>query len=174
MYNLLIGIMLLSPTEPPVPSQVPEALWQALKQVALKTEIVGPHERWGSDFRAELRYVRYHLRELADAPPLADSDFLPLGSVVARGLTFNLEYQRYVRMLRSLESHNQWYWQTVFEETRELQHIWDTMRIAQNPTDSFVARRRALKRLRETIGPDAYYQRMWPPYVPIWRFQELD
>jgi len=31
-----------------------------------------------------------------------------------------------------------------------------------------------LKKLRETVGEEAYYSGQLPPYVPLWRFQSLD
>src|SRR5947209_6156782 len=77
VWELLVALLLLAPTPPSVPSHAPEPLWQALKQVALELEVVGPHERWANDFRSELGYVRRHWRELAQAPPLADCSRLP-------------------------------------------------------------------------------------------------
>src|SRR5438552_3258062 len=67
--DIVVVILVMSPVELPAPATVPEPLWRGLEKVALIIEIVGPHERWRSDFNAELRYVRYHWRELADAPP---------------------------------------------------------------------------------------------------------
>jgi hypothetical protein len=35
-------------------------------------------------------------------------------------------------------------------------------------------RRQALKKLRETVGEDAYWSGCLPPHVPVWRFARID
>ena len=47
MWDCLILLCVLSPVEPPVSSEVRPEAWQALKNVSLEMEIVGPHERLG-------------------------------------------------------------------------------------------------------------------------------
>ncbi len=77
MANIIVFFLLLSPVELPAPHHASPACWQALKWIAERWEITGPHERWIDDFQSEVRYVRRHLRELRDAPSLAECAWLP-------------------------------------------------------------------------------------------------
>src|SRR6202030_1683077 len=79
---------------PPVPQHVPPAMWEPLKRIALRLEIVGAHERWIDDYRSELGYVRRHWRELAQAPTLLDCQFLPDALVVKECRNFSRGFER--------------------------------------------------------------------------------
>jgi hypothetical protein len=172
--DLVVALLLLWPTTPPVPQQVPEPLWQALKRVALATEVVGPHERWANDFHSELLYVRRHWRELAEAPALDDSRRLPPPDLVLSSCRLNWSYQEYLKARRCVCRHH-WDELTIaLEETQRLYQFWELVREAGCAERSWACRRRALLRLRELLGPVAFYNADLPPCLPLWLFNELD
>jgi hypothetical protein len=166
-YTLLV---LLSPVELPAPHRAEEARWLVLKRIALQLEVVGPHERWVTDYRSEVRYVRRHLAELAYAPPLSDCWWLPSPAVIKECRCFNLGYQRALEQRRVLALHRHDELTESLRETQQLSEIWRLVDAAACPTNSWVCRRRALMQLRELLGPDAYYNGTLPPSVPLWRF----
>jgi hypothetical protein len=165
--------MILCPDDPDVPPTASPELWQALKDVSLDLEIVGPHENWATDFSSELRYVRRHWRMLREAPPLADCCWLPSPSVARDMCCFNECYQSHLQMQRIIFPHRADELTSVLNEARQLYTIWDAARRANSPNESWALRRRMLLRLRETIGPTAYYNGQLPCWVPSWRFQEI-
>jgi hypothetical protein len=174
VWDYLVLLLLVSPVEPPVPRQAPEPLWEALKRVSLMLEIVGPHERWRSDFQAELRYVRYHWRELLDAPPWTDSLRLPPAGVAADCCCWNLAYQEYARNRRWMCRHRWDEYTVCLEEARQLYLVWKTVLEAADVSNSWVHQRRGLRKLRELIGPEAYATGTLPPAAPVWRFEFLE
>jgi hypothetical protein len=146
-------------------------MWQSLKGIALKTELVGPHERWIADFRSELAYVRRHGRELASAPPISDALWLPPSAVAQECRRFNLGYQRCLELRRQVFLHHQEEWTEALQEAQYLGEVWRRVETATCLTNSWVCRRRALQELRQILGSEAYYSGLLPPCVPVWRFQ---
>jgi hypothetical protein len=146
-------------------------MWQSLKEIALRTELVGPHERWITDFRSELAYVRRHGRELANAPPISDALWLPSPAVAQECRRFNLSYQRCLELRRQVALHHQDQCSDALREAQFLGDVWRRVETATSPTNSWVCRRRALQELRDLLGPEAYYTGRLPPCVPVWRFR---
>ncbi len=174
MWDYLIVLYVLSPIEPPVASQAQPEMWQALKDVSLTMEIVGPHENWASDFRSELRYVRHYARTLQTAPPLADSDWLPPAWLAAEYCRFNEQYQCNLQNQQMLCGHRAEQYGDALRETRQLHAVWDSVRRATSSNQAWAYRRRSLQQLRETLGDEAYYGGQLPPAVPVWHFREID
>jgi len=174
MWDLLTALLILSPVVPTMPHHVPGAMWQSLKRIALRTEVVGPDERWIDDYRSELNYVRRHTRELREAPSLGDALSLPPSSVSREGRCFNLNYQRNLELRRNLALHRQEELDEALQDAKHLATIWALVDTAACSSQSWVCRRMALMRLREMLGPDAYYSGTIPPYVPLWRFEMMD
>src|SRR5262249_43280004 len=58
-------------------------------------------------------------------------------------------------------------------EADQLDRLWDAVRDARSDCHHVSMRRQALRALRDTIGPAAYF---WGalPHVPLWRFARLD
>ena len=52
--------------------------------------------------------------------------------------------------------------------------MWDTVCDARSEFYFVPTRRQALKKLRDTVGPQAYYSAALPPHVPVWRFTPID
>jgi hypothetical protein len=170
MWEAYTLLLLLSPIDLPTPHRAAEPRWLALKRIALQLEVVGPHERWVTDYRSEVRYVRRHLWELADAPPLADCWWLPSPNEIKECRCFNLGYQRSLEQRRMLRLHRHDELTEALRETQQLAEAWRLVDTASCASNSWVCRRRALARLREVLGPDAYYSGVMPPCVPLWRF----
>jgi len=171
-HAFIIGLVLW-PTDPQVSSKMPPEAWQALKDVASALEIVGPHENWAADFNSELRYVRRHYRILQNAPPLADSYWLPCPNVSRELCCFNESFQAHLHMQRIIYPHRADQLSAVLCETRQLYTVWEAARRANSPSESWALRRRMLLKLKESIGDDAYYNRQLPCWVPSWRFQQI-
>src|SRR5262249_30408516 len=100
VWHALILGLILWPTDPQVPSKMPPEAWQALKEISLTLEIVGPHENWAADFNSELRYVRRHYRMLRSAPSLAECYWLPSPTVSRELCCFNEGFQAHLQMQR--------------------------------------------------------------------------
>ena len=173
MWHSIILGLLLWPTDPPVPSKAPPQAWAALKDISQALEIVGPHENWAADFNSELRYVRRHWRALRDAPPLADCYWLPSPNTARELCCFNEGFQAHLQMQRIIYPHRGDQITVVLNQSRQLYCVWDAVRRANSPSESWALRRRMLLRLRETLGDDAYYSHRLPCWVPWWWFQEI-
>ena len=61
----------------------------------------------------------------------------------------------------------------ALKETDWLYQIWDAVRDARCEYYYVTVRRQALKRLQTMLGSEAYSAADLPPYVPVWRFQEI-
>jgi len=174
MSELYTLLLILSPWPVPVSQRAPEPVWQSLKQIAFRSELVGPHERWITDFRSELSYVRRHGRELLDSPPISDCTWLPPYAVAQDCRRFNLSYQRSLELRRQVLLHRQEEWTEALCEAQYLGEVWRRIETATCPSNSWVCRRRGLQQLREILGPEAYYSGQLPPCVPVWRFQLVE
>lgn len=174
MWDFLVLLLVVSPFEPPASRQAPESLWQALRRVSFVLEIVGPHEHWRNDFHDELRYVRQHWRELADAPPWTDTLRLPPSSTATKYCSWNLAYQEYADGRRWMCRHRWDEYTVCLEEARQLYQIWKSVQEATDMSNNWVHQRRALRELRDLLGPDSYAAGWLPPPAPVWRFDLLE
>jgi hypothetical protein len=153
-----------------MPHRVPEAYWQALKDAAWNLELTGPRCPWIADFRSEVRWVRKHRPDALACPPLADSRRLPSPVVIRQLLAFNGAHRQYLEARRWVRRHE---WEELTEalcETDRLREIWQAAAEAASEEQIWICRRRALLRLQELIGEEAYYTGNLPPCVPLWRF----
>ena len=174
MWYCYVIFLILCPTDPQVSSQAPPQAWQALKEISLALEIVGPHENWASDFRSELRYVRYYWGLLRYAPRLADCCGLPSNSLACEQCRFNEEYQCYLQTQQCIFTHRTDDLGEVLRATRQLHQAWDCLRRASAANQAWAYRRRMLVELRDLIGMNAYYNGRMPPSVPMWCFKEIE
>ncbi|MBY0522313.1 MAG: hypothetical protein K2R98_02895 [Gemmataceae bacterium] len=173
-WYFYVFALILWPTDPPVASQARPEVWQALKEISVGLELVGPHENWASDFRSELRYVRHYWRTLQDAPRLADCNTLPSSAAVAELCRLNEQYQCHVQTQQAILIHRADDLAEVLREARQLYQVWDAVRRATGPNQAWAYRRRMLRNVREMVGEQAYYSGQLPPAVPVWRFQRID
>jgi hypothetical protein len=151
----------------------------SLQQLAIQWEILDPREvRYvltrPEDFASDLKLLQRRYQDLHNAPPLQDCMRFPDRALVSDLLAFNRAYRQHLDSRASVELVRWWELREAIQETDQLYQVWDTVRDARCEYYYVTVRRQALKRLRETIGPQSYYSGCLPPHVPTWRFQPID
>src|SRR5208283_4676045 len=157
--------------DPPVTADSFNQLRSSLQTLALDWELLDPREvRYvlarAEDFQSDLNLLRRRYSELADAPPVQDCCRFPDRSTVNELLAFNRAYRQYIDVRQPGEPARWWELRTALQETDYLYQVWDTVRDARCEYYYVTVRRQALKRLRELIGDEAYYNATLPPCVP--------
>lgn len=141
----------------------------AVHSVAMALELMDPAE---AEWSPGLEVVRERWRELADAPSAEDAKRFPDREMCCEACSFNWAWRDYMR-----DSWELWRDDEIGDAIREgerLYDAWDTARDAGCPYYWIHVRRRALAKLRDLIGQDAYYNGRLPPPVPIWHFSRID
>jgi len=178
---ILATALLSAPPDTPEPTPTADE-WQAtqaaLHAVAIRWEILDPREaRYvlarPEDFQNDLNLLRRRYKELSDAPLLADNQRFPDRGAVNEMLAFNRAYRRHLDGRQPMETDRATPLQAALRETDKLYQVWDSVRDARCDFYYVTVRRQALKKLRDLLGPDDYYAGKLPPYVPLWRFQEI-
>ena len=151
----------------------------AVQQLALKWEILDPREvRYvlarPEDFAADLKLLQRRYHELANAPPVSDCLRFPERAVVSDLLAFNRAYRQQMDTRQAIELVHWWEFREAVQEADRLYQIWDNVRDARCDYYYVTVRRQALKKVRETVGEQAYYSGCLPPHVPVWRFTRID
>ncbi|WP_148087594.1 hypothetical protein [Gemmata obscuriglobus] len=177
--DLFLAAMLLSA---PVgtPEQTPsEERWvsvrNAIHQTAIKWEIMDPREEryllgTRDDFLSDLDLLRKRYADLADAPPLADCHRLPDRRTVNELIRFNRSFRKGLEEREVWEADRSDLFQQAMKETDRAYQQWDAVRDAQCDFYYVTVRRAALKKLRDSIGAEAFAAGVMPSYVPEWRF----
>ena len=155
------------------------AVRPTLKALAVSWEVLDPREaryilKQAESYPTDLKLLRKRYRDLADAPPLHDCMRFPDRALVSDLLAFNRAYRQHLDSRLSVELVRWWELREAIQETDRLYQVWDTVRDARCEYYYVTVRRQALKRLRDTIGPESYYAGRLPPHVPTWRFQHID
>ncbi len=180
-YLLALNLLTAPPeaANPPIDPRKSDAFRLTLQQAAINLEILDRRElRYvlmrREESSSDLSLLRRRYQDLADAPPLHDCERFPSRDVVNELLSFNRAYRQYLGSRQPVDLARWWEFRIAIQETDCLYHIWDTLRDARCQYYYVTVRRRALKKLRETLGEEAYYKGQLPPHVPFWRFQEID
>lgn len=182
MYQSLLALALItSPPEDAEALATPEAWAVAplVQDLAVQWELLDlrerPHflARW-EEFATDLRLLQRRYEELHDAPPLSDADRLPPRSVSTDRIAFNRAYRSHLDGRRSLEPHRLQMLEEAIAQTDALCRVHDAARDARCEYFYCTPRRAALKRLRDQLGPEAYYAGRWPPHVPVHLFRPID
>jgi hypothetical protein len=171
-------------TPPDVPDPPPDAdewpaVQEAVQTLAVQWEILDPREvRYVmarvEDGENDLALLRRRYQELKDAPKLCDAQRFPDRGTVNELLAFNRAYRRHLDSRQALEQDRSQCLRTALKETDNLYQVWDSVRDARCEYYYITVRRQALKRLRQMIGDESYDTAELPPYVPLWRFQEMN
>lgn len=177
----MASAMLSAPHNSPIPEIAAEewpAMQLALHSVAIQWQILDPREvRYvlarQDDLDNDLNLLRRRYHDLHDAPLVQDSLRFPDRGTVNEMLAFNRAFRRHLDSKQFLEYDRSFIYQVVLKETDRLYQIWDSVRDARCDFYYVTVRRQALKRLRNLIGAEAYHTGELPPYVPVWRFQEI-
>jgi hypothetical protein len=184
LYNFILAATLLT-GQGPAELQDPTALKNqfaairpTLVTLALDLEILDPREtRYvlanAEDAASDIQMLRRRFQELAGAPRVADALRFPERTVINELLAFNRAYRNHVEVRQPLELGNGGYLRNAQREVDYLYQVWDTARDARCEYYYVTVRRQALKRLREMLGDDAYYQGRLPSHVPVWRFEPI-
>jgi hypothetical protein len=180
--NYVLAVALL--TSPPDCKEKPDidglgTVRTTVRALALSWELLDPQEcRYTlsrpEDFPGDLKLLLRRQQELADAPPLCDSLRLPQRALVNELLAFNRAYRQQLDSRQALEVTSWWELHETLQEVDRLYQVWDWVRDARCDIYYVSVRRSALKKLREAIGPEAYYSGSLPPHVPTWRFVRID
>lgn len=175
--DLLIAFVLTTAPDAP-PCDRPPCPLASMQAVALRLEVMDPREQRHlfarpEDFAADLRVVRRRYDTLADAPPLSDAERFPERLAIAGLLSFNRSYRQNLEDRAALYPADADEYREAIAETDYLYSVWDKARDARCDYFYVTVRRQALKKLREEIGPQAYYSGCLPPHVPIWRFRVI-
>jgi hypothetical protein len=182
-FEYLLAVALLTaPADAPEPAVNPDLylnLRPTLQQLAIQWEILDPREvRYvltrSEDFSSDLKLLRRRYQELADAPPLCECYRFPDRATISDLLAFNRAYRQHLDSRQSVELVHWWELREAIQETDRLYQVWDTIRDARCDYYYVTVRRQALKRLRDTLGPEAYYAGSLPPHVPVWLFQRVE
>lgn len=104
------------------------------------------------------------LNDLARFPPLV---------VVEQEIRANLDYRRHAAARRTADPTRAADWNRVLAETDLIHAAWYALRWAHMYEDRD-QRADALARLRDYLGPEAYYAGQMPPGVPVWRLVPVD
>lgn len=175
---ILAAALLSAPVGTPEPAPA-EGNWPAVRdaihKVAVDWEIMDQREsRYvlanRDDFQADLDLLRQRRAELADAPRLAECRRLPDRQTVNDFLRFNRAFRKTLEDRAAWELDRTDLFHGAMQETDRLYRQWDAVRDAQCDFYYVTARRAALKKLRESVGADAFATGRMPPYVPDWRF----
>jgi hypothetical protein len=181
-YDLLALALLLGPpgvTEVNLPAPLYKGVQPALQALAVQWEILDARElryvlKDPDDFPFDLHLLHQRRQDLSDAPLLEDCSQLPQPSVIEELITFNKSYRIHLERSAATDPGRRDEWAAAIEETDCLYRVWDTIRCARSDYYYVKDRREALKRLREALGPDAYYSGYLPPSVPLWRLRKID
>jgi hypothetical protein len=179
-YALAVALLTLGPDGADVTPMEPYSnLRPALQALAVHWEILDPREiRYvltrGEDFAADLKLLRRRCHDLEDAPPLHDCMRFPDRALINDLLSFNRAYRQHLDSRQSLELTYWWELREALQEADRLYQIWDTVRDARCDYYYVTVRRQALKKLRDTVGGEAYCNGCLPPHVPVWRFGHID
>lgn len=180
MDMALALILLFSPPDLDEPTPHPDqwpALRDSIQRLALDMEILDPREASyimarRTEFTNDLNLLRRRRIEFEDAPRLADAGRFPDRKQVNELVLFNRAYRRHLIERHTLEQDRADQFIDAIRETDQLYRVWDAVRDARCEFYYTTVRRQAMKRLRCTIGEEAYNAAELPPNVPTWRFNE--
>jgi hypothetical protein len=176
-FLLLAFLTLTAPPDAPVGAAAclsPDVLGDA----AVELQLLDPRERRyffhkSIYLSADLNILRGRFRELGTAPLVQEYERLPDYLTLLVFLANNRAYRSTLVERLKLESVRRAELEAAVEETDQLYKIWDAMRDARCPYYYLTVRRQGLQRLRDLLGPTAYYGSVFPPPVPLWRIPVL-
>ncbi|MBM3981419.1 MAG: hypothetical protein FJ304_14255 [Planctomycetes bacterium] len=175
---VLAAALLTAPAGTPEQTP-PEERWVAVRdavhRTAVRWEIMDEREAryilaQRADFDADLNLLRKRYAELADAPKLSACQRLPERRVVNDLIKFNREFRKNLEERQEWESDRADILHATILETDRMYRQWDAVRDAQCEFYYVTVRRAALKKLRDSIGEEAFATGRMPSYVPDWRF----
>ena len=181
LYLLAAALLSAPPgvAEITLPAPVFRHVQPALQAVAVRWEILDARElqyvlRDPEALPWDLHLLHQRHRDLAGAPPVYDGARFPDPSTIAELIAVNRSYRAHLESWRAADPGHREELGTAIEETDRLYRTWDAIREARSDYRYVKDRREALKRLRDLLGPEAYYTGSLPPSVPVWRFRTIE
>lgn len=178
MLNLMLALVLVTSNPD---SEVPNVsyLMPLVQQVAVQLEILDSREKKHifvrtDDFVSDVKLIRRRYHELIDAPLLCDSIRFPNMEYLTEATELNRRYDYYLHERLYLDPRQSISMHEIMCENDRLYHIYDLARDAQQEYYYVESRREALQKLRDEIGPQAYYAGCLPAPVPVWRLQKRE
>jgi len=155
----------------------------ALIQTAYDMEILGANESvnwfriaWGDEwemlsFYLDLDWLKDRMHKAKDLPKLSEAARLPPDYVYDDAIEFNRTYKANIEKRLELELYQQDKLREIIDETNWCWEIWRAMRDAGRCHYSPLAQREALAKVKRLIGDEAWEECVFPPNVPLWRFE---
>jgi hypothetical protein len=139
--------------------------WQLLDSRELSYLLADPHE-----FAKDLKTLQERRRELRNAPLLEECARFPPPRLIEQLIAVNRGFHVELDDRLALDRIHAEELRAALDDTEQLFRIWDTLRDAVSNHYCVNYRRQALDRLRDLLGPQAFYRGDMPPSLPIWRF----
>ncbi|CAN5402665.1 hypothetical protein BH11PLA2_BH11PLA2_27730 [soil metagenome] len=164
-------------TEPPPDLAKWSVIQSSVQQLAMDWEILDPRETKyilakPEEYAIDINLLRRRYQDLKEVPRLAEAHRLPDRQTANDLIQFNRAFRKTLDTRRALETDRADEWLIVIQETDKLYHVWDAVRDARCDFYYVTVRRQALRKVKESIGDDAWDTASLPPGVPTWRFAE--
>lgn len=167
----LAASLITAPDEAPLPEIDYDwlQLQSALHRLAIDWEIMDSREkRWliakPEELAIDIKELRRRYNCLLRAPRIADADRFPSKHIICRVLADNRNLKQQIEIKMVLELDRLSYYRAALYELEESSRAWQILEIVQGDFYGYVfARRMALKRLLDELGPEAYGNAMMPP-----------
>jgi DNA-directed RNA polymerase specialized sigma24 family protein len=150
--------------------------WEFIQMPADKSgidDLLSQPEQCNGGWLSKCRWARRHYWACLEAPSVYDMAVLPPRAAVQEQQRFSCGYREFLNKEWAICP---WHRAAVEEALGDLDAIdkaWAIMEEIYRATWS-ATQREALKKLRNIVGPEAYYAGAWPPPVPLWRFSSRD
>lgn len=170
--------LLVAPIGTPIPP-LDDFDWlqvqSAVHRTAIDWEIMDQREKRylivnQRDFQDDLDRLRARYVDLQGAPKLIDATRFPDRNIINRKIEENRSVRRDIDQRRHLETDRASGFRSAMYEIDELHEVWNTLLHAKCEFYYIDVRRKALKKLHDQLGTEAYASATLPPAVPTWRF----
>lgn len=170
---VLAAALLTSPSGPPSATNAAwsDRLGPFVIALAIEAEVLDPREgdrifQKPHHFRHDLNLLRDRWQDLSNAPFVEEGRRFPACSPAKECLALNRAVREELLQRIAQDASRAEEWRNALEENERLHQIWEEVRYANGCYDITV-RRRALMRLRELLGAEAFYRGHLPPPVPL-------
>jgi hypothetical protein len=174
--DYVLAVALITTPQKVAPKHL-NSVFPTVLQVALNWEIADHREvkfLLIDTFCGDFELLNKRWDSLYDAPPLHDEWRFPDKQIVDNLMCLNRAYKNHLENRRSLELVYQQELNELIVEVEHLYQIWDTLRDSKVNYYYVNVRRAALKKLRESIGDEAYYNGQLPSPIPLQRLTRID
>jgi len=104
-------------------------------------------------------------------PPVSDCNRLPAQDVIEHGRICGIYYRQYLISRRAVRLQDGDRYDDYLREANRLYKVWEIIDEATVPHLPWQMKRKALAKLKDLVGEEAYFRGHWPPPVPLWNFE---